>query len=49
MDPESQSKDPRPTGVLERGTLVIIMRILSLVSKGSGLTKRIRSLWSAIY
>ena len=49
MGPDSQSKDPRPTGVLSRGTLVAIMRILSLVREESGLAKRIRSLWSAIY
>ena len=49
MGPDSQSKDPRPTGVLDRGTLVVIMRILSLVTEGSGLAKRTRFLWSAIY
>ena len=49
MGPGSLSKDPRPTGVLDRGTLVVIMRILSLVREESGLAKRIRSLWSAIY
>ena len=36
-------------GVLDRRTLVVIMRIMSLVSEESGLAKRIRSLWSAIY
>ena len=41
--------DPRRAGVLDRGTLVIIMRILSLVREESGLDKRMRSLWSAIY
>ena len=49
MGPESQSKDPRPTHVLDRGTLVVIMRIPSLVREENGLTKRIRSLWSVIY
>ena len=36
-------------GVLDRGTLVVIMRILSLVREESELAKRARSLWSAIY
>ena len=49
MGPDSQSKDPRAVGVLDKGTLVVIMRILSLVREESGLAKRIRSLWSAIY
>ena len=49
MGPDSQSKDPRLAGVLDRGTLVVIMQILSLVREESGLAKRIRSLWSAIY
>ena len=49
MGPDLQSKNPRPAGVLDRETLVIIMRILSLVREESGLAKRIRSLWSAIY
>ena len=49
MGPHSQSKDPRRAGVLDRGTVVIIMQILSLVREESGLAKRIRSLWSAIY
>ena len=49
MNPDSQSKDPRPAGVLDRETLVVIMRILSLVREENGLAKRIRSLWSAIY
>ena len=44
-----QSKDPCPAGVLDRGTLVIIMRILSLVKEESELAKRIRLLWSATY
>ena len=49
MGLDSQSKDPYPAGVLNRGTLVIIMGILSLVKEEYGLAKRIRSLWSAIY
>ena len=49
MAPEWQSKDPRPAGVLDKVTLVIIMQILSLVRDEKGLAKRIRSLWSAIY
>ena len=49
MGPDSQSKDPHLAGVLDRGTLVVIMQILSLVREESGLAKRIRSLWSAIY
>ena len=32
-----------------KGTLVVIMQILSLVKEDSGLAKRLRSLWSAIY
>ena len=49
MGPDSKSKDPRLEGVLDTGTLVVIMRILTLVRDKSGLAKRIRSLWSAIY
>ena len=49
MGPNSQSKDPRPVGVPDRGTLVVIMQIQSLVREERGLVKRIRSLWSAIY
>ena len=49
MGTNSQSKDPCPAGVLDRRTLVVIMQILSLVREESGLAKRIRSLWSAIY
>ena len=49
MGPESQSKDPRPTRVLDGGTLVVIMRIPSLVREENGLTKRIKSLWSVTY
>ena len=44
MGPNSLSKDPSPAGVLERGILVAIMRILSLVRAESGLAKRIRLL-----
>ena len=49
MGPDLQSKDPHWAGVLDRGALVDIMRILSLVREESGLAKRIRSLQSAIY
>ena len=49
MGPNSLSKDPHPAGVLDRGTLVVIMQILSLLREESRLAKRIRSLWSAIY
>ena len=49
MGPDSWSKDPRPAGVLDKGTLVVIMQILSLVREESGLAKKIRLLWSAIY
>ena len=49
MDPDLQNKDPRPAGGLDRETLVVIMQILSLVREESGLAKRIRLLWSAIY
>ena len=49
MGLDSQSKDPRLAGVLDRGTMVVIMRILSLVREESGLAKRIRLLRSAIY
>ena len=44
MGRKSQSKDPPPAGVFEKGTLVVIMRILSLVRQESELAKRIRSL-----
>ena len=43
MSPDLQNKDPRQVGVLDMGTLVIIMPILSLVAEESGLVKRIRS------
>ena len=41
---QSLSKHPHLAGAHDWGTLVVIMRILSLVSEGSGLAKRIRSL-----
>ena len=43
MGPDLQSKDPRPADVLDRGALVVIIPILSLVSKGSGVARIIRS------
>ena len=49
MGPDSQSKDPRPAGVLNRETLVVIISILSLVREERGLAKKIRLLRSAIY
>ena len=49
MGPDWQSKDPCLAGVLERGTLVVIMRILPLVREEIGLAKRTKSFWSAIY
>ena len=49
MGLDSQSKDLRPAGFLDRETLVVIMRILSLIREDSGLAKRIGLLWSAIY
>ena len=42
MGHDWKSKNAGPTGVLDRGTLVII-QILSLLSKGNGLGRRIRS------
>ena len=45
MGPDLQSNSPRPAGVFDRETLVVIMRILSLVREESGLAKRVRSLW----
>ena len=46
----SQLAEQGPSaGVLDRETLVVIMRILSSVREESGLAKRIRLLWSAIY
>ena len=39
---------PFSGSVLNRGTLVVIMQILSLRREESGLAKRIRSLWSAV-
>ena len=49
MGPDSQSKDPHQAGVLNKGTLVVIMQIMSLVRKESGLARRIGLLWSANY
>ena len=49
MGPDSQNMDPRQAGVLDRGTLVVIMQILPLVREKGGIAKRVRSLWSAIY
>ena len=49
MGPDWQTKDPHLAGVLDRGTLVVIMQILSLVREESGLAKRIRLSWSAIH
>ena len=49
MRPDSQSKDPRPAGVLDRETLGVITQIQSLVREEIGLAKRIRWLWNAIY
>ena len=40
MGPDSQSKDPPQAGVLERATLVVNMRILSIGREESGLAKR---------
>ena len=42
MDPDSRSKKPRPAGAYDWGTLVVIMRILSLVSEETGRAKLIR-------
>ena len=47
--PNLQSKNHRSTGVIDRRTMVVITRILSLVREKSGPPKRKRSLWSAIY
>ena len=49
MGPDWQIKDPLSAGVLDKGILVVIMRILSLVREESGLAKRVRSFWTAIY
>ena len=49
MGPDSQSRNPLPAGVLDRETLVVIMRLLLLVREESGLAQRIRLTWSAIY
>ena len=39
MGPNLQSKDPRLASVLDRGRLVVTMRILLLVREESGLAK----------
>ena len=39
MGPDPQSKDPRSAAVLDRGTMVVIIRILSLVKEESGLAR----------
>ena len=39
MGLDSQSKDPCPAGVFNKGTLVLIMQTLSLVREESGLAK----------
>ena len=49
MGLDLQRKDPRPAGVLDRGTLVVLIGILSLVREESGLAKRIRLIWGAVY
>ena len=49
MGSNSQGKNPRTAGALDRGTLVVIMQIQSLVREEIGLVKRIRLLWSTIY
>ena len=40
MGPDLQSEDPRLAGVLNKGTMVVIMGILLLVSTESGLARR---------
>ena len=49
INPDLQIKDPLAASILDRGTLTVIIRILSLVRKISGLAKRIRPLLGAIY
>ena len=49
MGLNSQGKGPCLAGVLDKGALVVIMQILSLVKEKSEIAKRIRLLWSAIY
>ena len=49
MGSDSQRENRHLGVVLDRGTLVVIMRILSFVREESGPAKRTRSLWSAIY
>ena len=48
MGPDSQSNGHCMAGVLNRGILVAVMRILSLVKEGSGSARRIRQQWSLI-
>ena len=43
MGPDWQNKGSRPVDVLDRGTLIVILGILSLIGDGSGLAKRKRS------
>ena len=40
---------PSSSGCSQQGTLVVIMRSLSVVREESRLDKRIRLLWSAVY
>ena len=49
MSLDLQSKNICLAGILDNGTLVVIMGILSLVDERSGLANKIRLLWSAIY
>ena len=48
MGPDSQSNDHYMVGVLDRGILVAVVRILSLVKEGNGSARRIRQQWSLI-
>ena len=47
--PTHRARGPHLANLLSRGTFVVIMQILLLVSEGSGLANRIRLLWSAVY
>ena len=49
MSLDLQSKNICLAGILDNGTLVVIMGILSLVDERSGLANKIRLLWSANY
>ena len=42
MGPDLQHKDPCPAGVFHMGALFVVMQILPLVRKGSGLARRTR-------